>query len=69
MRFRSGAESNQRPFQILRSIVDVLGRLGHMSVSLLDVDLRKREIAIEFRIGRRFENFKKGNRFENWTPI
>jgi len=46
-----------------------LGRLGHTSVSLLDVDLRKREIAIEFRIGRRFENFKKGNRFENWTPI
>jgi hypothetical protein len=47
-------------------------RLEHTSVTLLDVDLRKRETAIDLRIGRRLENLKKdidlriGRRFEFW---
>jgi len=57
--------SNRRPFQILRSIIWTvywLG-LGHMSVTSLDVDLRKWDKAIDLRI------WKKRHRFENWTPI
>ena len=37
---------------------------GLSSVTSLDVDLRKREMAIDFRIERRFENLKKGHRSE-----
>jgi hypothetical protein len=47
-------------------------RLEHTSVTLLDVDLRKWETAIDLRIGRWLENLKKdidlriGRRFEFW---
>ena len=71
--------SNCHPFQIFRSMANLLVRvrvtLGHMSVTSLDVDLRKWEMAIDLRIGHQFENLKKdidlriGGRFENWMSI
>ena len=35
----------------------------------LDVDLRKLEMAIDLRIGRQFENLKKGHGFKDSTSI
>ena len=68
--------SNRHPFQIFRSMANLLVRvrvmLGHTS---LDVDLRKWETAIDSRIGHQFENLKKDidlrirGRFENWMSI
>jgi hypothetical protein len=47
--------------------------LWHTSVTAFDVDLRKGEMTIDLRIGRRFENLTKdidlriGRRFKNLT--
>jgi hypothetical protein len=48
--------SNRRPFQILRSMADLLVRVR---VKALVSDI----------IGRRFEKVRNDHRFENWTPI
>ena len=46
--------SNRRPFQILRSLADLLVRVR---AYISDV------------IGRRFEKVRNGHRFKNWMPI
>ena len=56
-------DSNWSPFQILRSMADLLVRVG---VRALDIDLRKREMAIFLGIWCIFE---KGHWFELWMPI
>ena len=53
-RFNIRVFSNQRPFQILRSMVDLLVRVR---AYVSDV------------IGRRFEKVRNGHRLENWTTI
>ena len=45
--------SNQRPFQIMRSMADLLIRVRVMA----------------YVSGRRFEKVRNGQRFENWKPI
>jgi hypothetical protein len=65
--------SNQCPFQFwdLWPIYWLRLGLGHVSVTSLDVNFRKWEVAIDLRIGCQFENLKKdidlriGRRFEN----
>jgi len=52
--------SNQHPFQILRSMANLLVRAYVSDV----IDLRKWETAIDLRIGCWFENLKKGHRSE-----
>ena len=62
--------SNCHPFQIFRSMANLLVRmrvtLGHTSVTSLDVDLRKWEMTIDLRIGGRFENWMS---IKDWTLI
>ena len=48
--------SNCRPFQILRSMADLLVRV-RVRAYVSDV------------IGRQFEKVRNGHRFDNWTPI
>jgi len=61
--------SNRHPFQILRSVADLVVRVRPYVSDVIGLWFEKLRNVLRFEKWMPFWEFEKGHRFENWTPI